>query len=214
MINYNTPITVLRSTGSGEQRIDMRAFVDRDKLFLPVDADIDEGDRVELKLPNGKTKVLYITATTVYQSPFGTDAMDHTEAEYVTTPPASSNPQSHTFNVHATNVQVATGDYSQQTMTVGQTVDELVLVVQGITELLNATGISEGRHSEIAALESEAIADLQAEMPRDTAVRRFCDWVLECTKKAGTAASTAAISAAVNGLLHDAAELVKATQGS
>lgn len=214
MINYNTPITVLRDTASGEQRIDMRALVDRDKLHLPVDADITEGDRAELKLPNGKTKVLYITVTTVYQSPFGSAALDHTEAEYVTTPPSPSKPQSHTFNVHATNVQVATGDYSQQTMTVGQTVDELALVIQGITELLHATGVTEGRRDELAALEAEALADLQADVPRDTAVRRFCDWVIEHTKKAGTAASTAAISAAVNGLLHDAAELVKATQGS
>lgn len=36
MMKYNTPITVLRDTASNEQRIDMQAMVDRDKLFLPV----------------------------------------------------------------------------------------------------------------------------------------------------------------------------------
>jgi|SRR5699024_2959693 len=212
MMRYNTPITVLRDTVTGEQRIDMKAIVDRDKLFLPVDADIDTGDRVEMTLPNGKTKILYITHTTVLRNPFSS-VVDHTEADYVTTPPTTSEPQSPTFNVHATNVQVATGDYSQQTMTVGQTVEELVLVIQGITELLKAAGITEGLEDEVRTLEAEAIAGLQKDKPKDTAVRRFCDWVLEYTRKAGSAASTAAISAAINGLLHDAAELVKATQG-
>lgn len=213
MIRYNIPVTVLRDTTSGEQRIDMKVIVDRDKLFLPVDADIEEGDRVERILPNGKTQVLHITATTVFQSPFSNN-LNHTEAEYVMTLPDSSQPQSHTFNVHATNVQVATGDYSQQTMTVDQTIDELTLVIQGISELLQAAGISEGRHDEVVNLETAAIADLRADKPKDTAVHRFCDWVVERTKQAGTAASTAAITAAVNGLLQDAAELVKATQGS
>lgn len=213
MRRYNTPLTVVRDTASGEHRVDMKAIVDREILFLPVDADIEEGDRVEQTLPNGKTKTLYITRTTVYQSPSSSN-LDHTEAEYVTTPPTSATPQNPTFNVHANNVQVATGDYSQQSMTVGQTVDELALVVQGITELLEAAGITEGRHDEVAALKAAAIADIRADRPRDAAVRRFGDRVIEWTKKVGTTASTAAISAAVNGLLHDAAELVKATQGS
>ncbi len=115
-----------------------------------------------------------------------------------------------TFNVNATNVQVATGDQSQQTMTVSQTSDQLVLVIQGIVEMLQALGLTAGHEAELAEVQEAAVADVTSDVPDGEAVRRFCDWVIDCVKEGGTAAAVAAVTAASNGLLHDAEALVRA----
>lgn len=62
----------------------MTAIVDSEKIFLPVDADIEEGDHVEQRLPNGKTRTVLITRVDTFQSPSGSAAHDHTEAAYTT----------------------------------------------------------------------------------------------------------------------------------
>ncbi len=62
----------------------MKAVVDSEKIFLPVDADIEEGDHVEQRLPNGKTRTMLITKVDVLQSPSGSAVLDHTEAAYTT----------------------------------------------------------------------------------------------------------------------------------
>lgn len=119
-------------------------------------------------------------------------------------------PAGPTFNVNATNVQVATGDRSQQAMTVGQTADQLVLVIQGIVEMLQAFGVAAGREVELTDVQQAAIADVTSDDPDGEGVRRFYDWVVECVKQGGTAAAVAAVTAASNGLLHDAEALVRA----
>jgi hypothetical protein len=221
VIRYNTAVVVVRRTSSGDTRIDMKAVVDSGKIFLPVDADIEEGDRVEQQLPNGKTRTIIITKVDVLQSPFGSGVLDHTEAEYTTSTAQSKRMDQDrrsprvgpTFNVRANNVQVATGDRSRQTMTVGQTSEQLVLVIQGIVEILEAFGLTSGRESELAEAQQDAVADVTSNEPTAEGVRRFCNWVLGCVRQGATAAAVAAVTAASNGLLHDAETLVRAIGG-
>lgn len=214
MINYNIPIVVVRRTDRGEDRLDMKAVIDTDKIFLPVDADIEEGDEVEQRLPNGKVRSIRITKVDVLQSPFGSTQLDHTEAKYTTAlAESSSSHGGDTFNVHAANVQVATGDQSHQTMTIGQTADQLVLVVKGISELLVALDLVQGREAELAEVQGSAICDITSEELATGGVRRFYKWTLDCVKKGGTAAAVAAVTATSNGLLHDAEALVHAVGG-
>lgn len=214
MPTYNVPIVVLRETEAGETRHDTKAIVDGTVLYLPVDADIEQGDRVEQRLPNGKLRTLYVTRVDVLQSPFGSSNLDHTEAQYTTKPPQPAGRSGGaTFNVNATSVQVATGDRSQQTMTVGQTAEQVALVMEGVVEVLRALGLSEGRDDELAAVQQAAVADLKGDRPSADGVRRFYDWVLDCVKKGGTTAAVAAVTAASSGLLHDAEALVGAVSG-
>jgi hypothetical protein len=138
------------------------------------------------RLPNGKVRVMRITKVHVLQSPFGSAELDHTEAKY-TTALAESSSSSHggdTFNVHATNVQEATGDKSHQIMTIGQTADQLVLVVNGISELLVALNLVQGRESELAEVVASAIDDITSEEPATVGVRRFYD-LDPCLREAG-----------------------------
>lgn len=214
MIRYNVPVVVVRGSGDGETRLEMMAVVDSKKIFLPVDADIEEGDQVEQLLPNGKRRVLQITEVDVLQSPFGTGSLDHTEAAYTTaSAQASRRGGGDTFNVRATNVQVATGDQSQQTMTIGQTADELVLVVKGISEILLALNLVEADDPQLGEVQKAAIDDVTSDTPTASGVRRFYEWVLDCARKGGTTAVVAAVTAASNGLLHDAEALVHAIDG-
>jgi hypothetical protein len=82
VLRYNTPVAVVRRTSGGDTRTNMKAVVDSEKILLPVDADIEEGDHVEQRLPNGKTRIMLVTKVDVLQSPFGSPALDHTEAAY------------------------------------------------------------------------------------------------------------------------------------
>jgi CHAT domain len=84
VLRYNTPVVVVRRTSGGDTRTDIKAIVDSEKIFLPVDADIEEGDHVEQRLPNGKTRTVLITKVDTFQSPFGSAVLDHTEAAYTT----------------------------------------------------------------------------------------------------------------------------------
>lgn len=210
VIRYNTPVVVVRGTGDGEVRLEMKAVVDANKLFLPVDADIEAGDRVEQWLPNGKLRTMHISKVDVFESPFGSKSLDHTEADYTTSPVQKAPAVGHTFHVQATNVQVATGDRSKQTMTVGQTAEQVVLVMQGITEMLGAMNLADGREAELMEVQQAAAAEITSDKPTLGGVRQFYNWVIDCVKQGGTPAVVAAVTAASSALLHDADALVGA----
>lgn len=211
MMSFNIPIGVIRDSESGQTRLEMKAIIDNGKMWLPVDADIEEGDTVEYLLPNGKTQVLCITNTTVRQHPNGS-RLDHTEADY-TTPAAQAAQQGRgdTINhVTATNVQWASGDRSQQTMTIGHTAEELVLVVNGIAEILLAFDFVGGDQSQFDEARQAALDDVASAKPTGAGVRRFCGWILDRIKQGGTGAVGAVVTSAANGLLRDATALVHA----
>jgi hypothetical protein len=215
MFDYDTPITVVRGSGPDEQRLPMQA-IDMDNSFaLPVTADIQEGDRVERLLPNGRTRTVYITKVDVRQSPFqdGSD-LDHTEAHYSITPPAPpAAAGSTTWNVTATNMQVATGPHAHQTMNVGATAEYLQDLIKGISELVTMSGAAEGASAELERVRDEAVAQVAAGKPDAGAVQRFAEWVSNRAKaSAGTAVSTqisAAINAALSALIQNAQALAQ-----
>jgi hypothetical protein len=215
VIPYNVPLVVVRQTPGGEERLEMKAVVDSKMLMLPVDADIEEGDHVEQLLPNGKTRAVTITKVDVIQSPFGSSELDHTEARYSTSAGTlrGKRRDGPTVNVSAVNVQVATGDRTHQTMTVGQTSDQLVLVIEGLVEMLQAFSLASGREGELAEVEQAAVADVTSDQPSGSGVRRFYEWVVACVAQGGTAATAAAVTAAANGLIHDTEALIHAMSG-
>jgi len=58
--------------------------------------------------------------------------------------------------------------------------------------------------------QEDAVQDITSKAPTGKGVKRFYDAVLRCVKQGGSAALVAAVTAATNGLLHDAEELVRA----
>jgi len=210
VMTFNIPITVVRSREGGEKRLPMHAIDGTTAYYLPVDADIQEGDRVEQVLPNGRTRTVYVTKVDVLQSPFGND-LDHTEAHYTTNAPATTAaPGATTFNVTATNVQVATGTNAHQSMTVGATTEHLVELIKGISELTALAGIVDGSHDELVAARDEAIAAVDGSNPDAGAVRRFAEWVMARAKAGTNSAVSAAIGAAVSALIQDVEALTRA----
>jgi hypothetical protein len=111
------------------------------------------------------------------------------------------------INIHGGQVQMATGDYAQQTMSVGLATEQLVLVIQGLAEMIRGFQLDSGQEAKMEKLQHDAVADVISPRPSGNAVRRFYDWVLECLTQGASAAVSAAITAAANGMLHDAEQL-------
>lgn len=82
MIRYNRPVTRVRRTEAGEERIDLKVLIDSKKVFLPVDADVKDGDLIEEPRPGGRTRTLVLRNVVALQSPFGSNQIDHTEADW------------------------------------------------------------------------------------------------------------------------------------
>lgn len=83
MINYNIPLAVSRVDEAGNTTAhEVRAIVSSDEISLPLTADIEEGDVVEDRLPNGKTRRMVITQVTHLRSPFGRSTLDHITAKW------------------------------------------------------------------------------------------------------------------------------------
>ena len=152
---------------------------------------------MERMLPNGKTRTVYITKVDVLQSPFqGGSHLDHTDAYYSTTPPAPpSAVGGTTWNVTATNMQVATGPHAQQTMNVGATTEHLQDLIKGIAELVALSGAAKGADNELERVRDEAVAQVAASKPDAGAVQRFAEWVSDRAKVGAGTAVSAQISA-------------------
>lgn len=112
------------------------------------------------------------------------------------------------ITIHGGNVQLATGDRSRQSMTVNESAAHIELLLQGIVEMLQASGASAGREPELIELRQSALNDL-ARSRSTNGLRRFSEWAVECAKTGATASTVAAVTAASNGLLHDAEALVQ-----
>lgn len=114
------------------------------------------------------------------------------------------------LNVNATNVQVATGYGSQQTMNMTQLPEQLTNIIEGIAQIIAALGLDVGQEADLSRVRSAAIAEVTSVAPTTGAVRRFHEWVIERVRQGGTAALAAAVTAASNGLLHDTEAFVHA----
>jgi len=114
------------------------------------------------------------------------------------------------INIHGGQVQMATGNYSHQMMQVGVAAEQLLLVIEGVAEIVRGLQLSDEQRVMLDRLRETAAADLSSAKPSVKGVRRFYDWVIECAKEGGGAALTAAITAAANGMLQDAERVVHA----
>jgi hypothetical protein len=126
------------------------------------------------------------------------------------TPQGSRSKSAPVINIHGGQVQMATGEYSQQTMNVGLAAEQLVLVINGLAEMLRGLRLDAAQAMALERAEQGAVEDVTSERPSGQGVRRFYDWVLRCVKQGGNAALTAAVTAAANGMLHDAEQLARA----
>jgi uncharacterized protein (TIGR02391 family) len=70
------PVTIVRQGPQGETRTRVSGSIQTDKAIFPIDTDIEEGDRIEKSLPNGKTKTYRATRVT-YNNPRGTPQHMH-----------------------------------------------------------------------------------------------------------------------------------------
>jgi hypothetical protein len=90
---FNVPITVVRDGEVDEKRLEMKAAIWQETISLPVDADVEVGDAIERKLPNGKMQSYLVTAVNVLQSPFRSGSgtsMDFTEVKFTVLKDANS----------------------------------------------------------------------------------------------------------------------------
>ena len=202
MHNYNLDVTVVR----GDLRMACKAMDLTTMYTFPLDTDIEEGDLVERLLPNGKTRTVRITQVDFLQSPHRQryasmpGPLDHIEAHYTTqlVEPEPINP-GHTWHVNATNMQVATGNHSNQTLNVGSTPNELLTIAQGIIEITRTI------NPEIVDDSADQWRDRVADALDKGAVRtleEFRDWAIECVKQSGSAAVIPAMTMLTSQFLH------------
>ncbi|MFE9744600.1 TIGR02391 family protein [Saccharothrix saharensis] len=81
MIPYNMEITIIGTSPEGEKRTSAKAVISRDFVHLPIKTEINQGDLIERKLPNGSIETRRVLKLDYLQSPFGSPALDHIEAE-------------------------------------------------------------------------------------------------------------------------------------
>ncbi|RKQ35044.1 hypothetical protein [Kocuria tytonis] len=202
MPNYNLDVTVVR----GDRRMACKAMDLNTMYTFPLDTDTEERDLVECLLPNGKVRTVRITKVDFLQSPYRQrygsmpGSLDHIEAHYSTqlVEPAPIDP-GHTWHVNAANMQVATGDHSNQTLNVGSTPTELLAVAQGIIALTRTI------NPEIVDDDADQWDDRVADALEKGAVRtleEFRDWAIDCVKQTGSAAVVPAMTMLMNQFLH------------
>lgn len=78
------PVTRIRIAPDGtEDRAELKAHIQTSVAFLPITADVEEGDLLERKLRNGKTQTIRLTKVTHYETPGPGRQLDHIEAKFV-----------------------------------------------------------------------------------------------------------------------------------
>lgn len=146
-------------------------FVEGRATFFGDPFSVDEGDRAAALLHrhaliDGETSGQTDGPVLSYLTDGGVRCAERFDLDVRTYLEAMEQPQAGpTFNVNATNVQLATGDRLQQTMTVTQTSAQLVLVIEGIVQMLQAFGVAAGRESELADIQAAAVADVISDRP-------------------------------------------------
>ena len=100
-------------------------------------ADVEKGDIVSRKLPNGKTEKLFITKSTFYNGLTLTPA--HYQLEYSNSPPETkSSSASHTINIHGAQA-VQIGDFNTQ---------NVINSIQSVISQIDASDASQQEKSE------------------------------------------------------------------
>lgn len=117
-----------------------------------------------------------------------------------------------TFNVNGQNVQVATGSQSQQTISIGQTAQDLAVALRGLTEMVQQLGFANGS-DELDRLTEEAVADITSSQPTGEPARGLLDRLRAVASRQGNQALTTAVTLGVTAAADDVAALVAAVGG-
>lgn len=134
---YNVELRIERN---GESHIE-HGIVGDGIISMPVDADIQERDRISRQLPNGRIQSFIAAKVSVLQSPFGFPDLDHTEVHVIGEKEIRlpGGPQNY---IKARNVQYIQGDSNVATMTVGLSGNEASLLIDCIVKVLEQNDAS------------------------------------------------------------------------
>jgi hypothetical protein len=110
-----------------------------DGITFSVDADVEVGDEVTETLPNGKLKTMRLVEVQVFQSPFGTNMLDHTGAKYevvsgrraLRQPTPITLPDLHQLISAASGSQIATSHYDDAVFNAFKAVEDRVKKLTG-----------------------------------------------------------------------------------
>lgn len=117
-----------------------------------------------------------------------------------------------TFNVNGQNVQVATGNQSQQTITIGQTAQDLALALRGLTEMVQQLGFADDG-DDLNRLTEEAVTDITSPRPTGAPARGLLERLRAVASRQGNQALTTAITLGVTAAADDVAALIAAVGG-
>jgi len=149
-MRYNIDIKIVRGTESHTEK----AIVDSNTVFLPVTADVIEGDLMIRMLPNGREDRMIATEVSVLQSPFGNSALDHTEVKFKSETSANRARTAGVVNNYsAENMQVTAGDSYGMTMNIGYNAEELESLLDGLLSILEANGVQVDQDGETNEVE-------------------------------------------------------------
>jgi hypothetical protein len=118
----------------------------------------------------------------------------------------------HTFNVNAHNDQMATGDQSQQTITIGQTAQDIAIALRGLGEMARELGLADDA-ADLDQLTEEAVADITSPNPTGRPAQRLLARVQALASRASSQAVATAVTLAVTAASDDVAALVGALGG-
>jgi uncharacterized protein (TIGR02391 family) len=110
-----------------------------DGITFSVDVDVEVGDEVTETLPNGKLMTMRLVEVQVFQSPFGTNMLDHTGAKYevvsgrraLRQPTPITLPDLHQLISAASGSQIATSHYDDAVFNAFKAVEDRVKKLTG-----------------------------------------------------------------------------------
>jgi len=171
-MRYNIDIKIVRGTESHTEK----AIVDSNTVFLPVTADVIEGDLMIRMLPNGREDRMIATEVSVLQSPFGNSALDHTEVKFKSETSANRARTAGVVNNYsAENMQVTAGDSYGMTMNIGYNAEELESLLDGLLSILEANGVQVDQDGETNEVEDSVVLATEASIERlNDNVQKIC----------------------------------------
>lgn len=117
-----------------------------------------------------------------------------------------------TFHVTGQNVQVATGDHSQQVITLGPTAHELASALQGLVEIVQGLGLAD-EADDLDVLAEEAVEDITSDRPTGKPAAQLLNRVKGLASTSASQAVNTAVTLAVTAASDDVAALVRALGG-
>lgn len=197
---------------AAEGRRELEAQVHARKVLFDVDAQVYEGDRIELGDPRGGTRSVWVTKVDIFQAGnSGSSAISHIEASISDHPLAAQAPalghvvQGDQILVSGNNVNVATRGSSIQQQQIGPVThgyEELARTVQKVRELLEGDPDLDPDDRDAAQEASEAIlGEIVKSEPDHPKLKKALALLRGVLVSSMTAAAAAATSDLMNQLV-------------